>query len=115
MLPGRGRAPDRSVMLIARARQDGEETAEVARSFDVSAATVVALNAQLNDATTPTGHSFGGIKCAPDGRNLTLVHTAIEGHDRAVDIQPIRGPLGCRDHTCSSCQWVRRNDHADHL
>ncbi|WP_167760984.1 ParB/RepB/Spo0J family partition protein [Geodermatophilus sp. DF01-2] len=37
-------------MLIARARQNGEETAEVARRFGVSSATVRRLEAQLEDA-----------------------------------------------------------------
>jgi len=39
-------------LLIARARQDGEETAEVARRFGVSAATVRRLEAQLEGATS---------------------------------------------------------------
>jgi ParB/RepB/Spo0J family partition protein len=39
-------------LLIARARQEGEETAEVARRFGVSAATVRRLEAQLEGATS---------------------------------------------------------------
>ena len=39
-------------LLIARARQEGEETAEVARRFGVSAATVRRLEAQLDGATS---------------------------------------------------------------
>ena len=39
-------------LLIARARQAGEETAEVARRFGVSAATVRRLQAQLDGAST---------------------------------------------------------------
>lgn len=39
-------------LLIARARRDGEETAEVARRFGVSAATVRRLESQLDGATT---------------------------------------------------------------
>jgi ParB/RepB/Spo0J family partition protein len=46
----RMRPVDRA-MLIARARQEGEETAEVARRFGVSATTVRRLEAQLEDAT----------------------------------------------------------------
>lgn len=46
----RMRPIDRAV-LIARARQKGEETAEVARRFGVSATTVRRLEAQLEDAT----------------------------------------------------------------
>ena len=38
-------------LLIARARQEGEETAEVARRFGVSAATVRRLEAQLEGAS----------------------------------------------------------------
>jgi ParB family chromosome partitioning protein len=39
-------------LLIARARQDGEETAEVAKRFGVSAATVRRLESQLDGANT---------------------------------------------------------------
>lgn len=47
----RMRSIDRA-LLIARARQAGEETAEVARRFGVSAATVRRLQAQLDGAST---------------------------------------------------------------
>jgi ParB/RepB/Spo0J family partition protein len=47
----RMRAIDRA-LLIARARQEGEETAEVARRFGVSAATVRRLEAQLEGASS---------------------------------------------------------------
>jgi ParB/RepB/Spo0J family partition protein len=47
----RMRPMDRA-LLIARARQDGEETAEVARRFGVSAATVRRLEAQLEGASS---------------------------------------------------------------
>jgi ParB/RepB/Spo0J family partition protein len=47
----RMRPVDRA-LLIARARQDGEETAEVAKRFGVSAATVRRLESQLDGAST---------------------------------------------------------------
>jgi ParB/RepB/Spo0J family partition protein len=47
----RMRPVDRA-LLIARARQEGEETAEVARRFGVSASTVRRLEAQLEDASS---------------------------------------------------------------
>jgi ParB/RepB/Spo0J family partition protein len=47
----RMRAIDRA-LLIARARQAGEETADVARRFGVSATTVRRLEAQLDGATS---------------------------------------------------------------
>jgi ParB/RepB/Spo0J family partition protein len=47
----RMRPVDRAV-LIAHARRDGEETAEVARRFGVSAATVRRLEAQLDGASS---------------------------------------------------------------
>ena len=47
----RMRAIDRA-LLIARARQEGEETADVARRFGVSAATVRRFEAQLEDASS---------------------------------------------------------------
>ena len=50
----RMRPVDRA-LLIARARQDGEETAEVAKRFGVSPATVRRLEAQLDGASKQRG------------------------------------------------------------
>lgn len=61
-------------LLIARARQDGEETAEVARRFGVSAATVRRLEAQLEDASS---NEVAALKSG--GVNLTL-HAVIVRH-----------------------------------
>ena len=61
-------------LLIARARQDGEETAEVARRFGVSAATVRRLEAQLEGATSSEVAALKSGKC-----NLAL-HAVIARH-----------------------------------
>ena len=52
-------------LLIARARQEGEETADVARRFGVSAATVRRLEAQLEGATSSEVAALKSGKCQP--------------------------------------------------
>ncbi|WP_238341610.1 ParB/RepB/Spo0J family partition protein [Actinopolymorpha rutila] len=69
----RMRPVDRA-LLIARARQSGEETADVARRFGVSAATVRRLEAQLDGASTSEVAALRTGKV-----NLTL-HAVIARH-----------------------------------
>jgi hypothetical protein len=58
-------------LLIARARQDGEETAEVAQRFGVSAATVRRLEAQLEGATS------GEVAALKSGKVNLALHAVI--------------------------------------
>lgn len=61
-------------LLISRARQQGEETAEVARRFGVTPATVRRLEAQLDGATK---HEVAALK----GGNVNLtLHAVIARH-----------------------------------
>ena len=61
-------------LLIARARQEGEETAKVARRFGVSAATVRRLEAQLEDATS------GEVAALKSGKVNLGLHAVIARH-----------------------------------
>lgn len=61
-------------LLIARARQDGEETAEVAQRFGVSAATVRRLEAQLEGATS------GEVAALKSGKVNLALHAVIARH-----------------------------------
>jgi hypothetical protein len=69
----RMRSIDRA-LLISRARQDGEETADIARRFGVSPATVRRLDAQLNGASK---HEVAALKSG--NVNLAL-HAVIARH-----------------------------------
>jgi ParB/RepB/Spo0J family partition protein len=69
----RMRPMDRA-LLIARARQEGEETVEVARRFGVSAATVRRLEAQLEGATS------GEVAALKSGNVNLAVHAVIARH-----------------------------------
>jgi ParB/RepB/Spo0J family partition protein len=69
----RMRPIDRAV-LIARARQVGEETADVARRFGVSAATVRRLETQLEGVTS---HEVAALK---SGRINLALHAVIARH-----------------------------------
>jgi ParB/RepB/Spo0J family partition protein len=69
----RMRSMDRA-LLIARARQEGEETAEVARRFGVSAATVRRLEAQLEGATSSE------VAALKSGNVNLALHAAIARH-----------------------------------
>lgn len=74
----RMRSVDRA-LLIARARQDGEETADVARRFGVTAATVRRLQSQLE------GASRQEVAVMRKGNvNLTL-HAVVARHVDAVE------------------------------
>ena len=88
----RMRAIDRA-LLIARARQQGEETAEVARRFGVSAATVRRLEAQLE------GASSSEVAALKSGSvNLTL-HAVIARHvplNERSDVVAAVGPYSVR-------------------
>jgi ParB/RepB/Spo0J family partition protein len=68
-------------LLIARARQDGEETAEVARRFGVSAATVRRLEAQLEGATS------GEVAALKSGKVNLVLHAVIARYV-ALDERP---------------------------
>jgi ParB/RepB/Spo0J family partition protein len=61
-------------LLIARARQEGEETAEVARRFGVSATTVRRLEAQLEGATS------GEVAALKSGKVNLGLHAVIARH-----------------------------------
>lgn len=61
-------------LLIARARQDGEETANVAKRFGVSAATVRRLEAQLDGASTSE------VAALQSGKVNLALHAAIARH-----------------------------------
>jgi len=61
-------------LLIARARQEGEETAEVARRFGVSAATVRRLEAQMEGATS------GEVSALKSGNVNLALHAVIARH-----------------------------------
>jgi ParB/RepB/Spo0J family partition protein len=61
-------------LLIARARQEGEETAEVARRFGVTAATVRRFEAQLEGATSSE------VAALKSGRVNLALHTVIARH-----------------------------------
>jgi ParB/RepB/Spo0J family partition protein len=61
-------------LLIARARQEGEETAEVARRFGVSAATVRRLEAQLEGATSSE------VAALKSGKVNLALHAVIARH-----------------------------------
>ena len=61
-------------LLIARARQKGEETVEVARRFGVSPATVRRLEAQLD------GASNSEVAALRTGRVNLAVHAVISRH-----------------------------------
>jgi len=69
----RMRPVDRA-LLIARARQAGEETAAVARRFGVSAATVRRLEAQLDGAST------GEVAALRSGHVNLALHAVIARH-----------------------------------
>jgi ParB/RepB/Spo0J family partition protein len=69
----RMRPVDRA-LLIARARREGEETAEVARRFGVSAATVRRLEAQLEDATSSE------VAALKSGKVNLALHAVIARH-----------------------------------
>ncbi len=64
-------------LLIARARQDGEETTEVAARFGVSAATVRRLEAQLD------GASSGEVAALRAGNVNLSLHAVIARHVNA--------------------------------
>jgi ParB/RepB/Spo0J family partition protein len=61
-------------LLIARARQEGEETIEVARRFGVSSATVRRLEAQLEGATS------GEVAALKSGNVNLALHAVIARH-----------------------------------
>ncbi|WP_270366388.1 ParB/RepB/Spo0J family partition protein [Microbacterium algeriense] len=76
-------------LLIQRARQDGEETADIANRFGVSASTVRRLLAQLDGVTT---HE---VKALESGEVNLAMHAVIARHvepsDRAAVLEVIRG------------------------
>lgn len=95
-------------LLIARARQEGEETAAVARRFGVSAATVRRLEAQLEGATSGEVAALktGNINLALHAviaRNVPLnerpeVVTAVAEYSlRPREMEALFGALGWRD------------------
>jgi transposase-like protein len=61
-------------LLIARARRDGEETAEVAKRFGVSPATVRRLQAQLDGATSSE------VAALRSGKVNLALHAVISRH-----------------------------------
>lgn len=71
-------ASDRA-LLIARARRQGEETAEVAKRFGVSPATVRRLEAQLD------GASSGEVAALRAGDLNLALHAVIAKHVRAAE------------------------------
>jgi ParB/RepB/Spo0J family partition protein len=76
-------------LLIARARREGEETADVAKRFGVSAATVRRLEAQMN------GASSGEVAALRAGSVNLALHAAISRHvavdERAAVIEAVGG------------------------
>lgn len=80
-------------LLIAHARKEGEETAEVARRFGVSYSTVRRLETQLDGATS-------GEVSALRANDLSLsVHAVIARHaatDERADVIRAVGPSGIR-------------------
>lgn len=76
-------------LLIQRARQDGEETADIASRFGVSASTVRRLLAQLEGVTS---HE---VKALESGEVSLAMHAVIARHvepsDRAAVLDVIRG------------------------
>lgn len=82
----RMRPVDRA-LLIARARQAGEETAEVARRFGVSATTVRRLEAQLE------GASNSEVAALRSGRLKLALHAVIarhvDGNERADVVEAV--------------------------
>jgi ParB/RepB/Spo0J family partition protein len=91
----RMRAVDRAI-LIANARQSGEETSEVARRFGVTAATVRRLEAQLD------GVSEGEVEALQSGRVSLSLHAVVSKHGRVgergmmLDVATAMG-VGARD------------------
>src|SRR5262249_41427678 len=80
-------------LLIARARQRGEETAEVARRFGVSAATVRRLETQLEGAT------LGEVAALKSGKVNLALHAVIARHvalNERADIVTAIAPYSLR-------------------
>jgi ParB/RepB/Spo0J family partition protein len=80
-------------LLIARARQDGEETAEVAKRFGVSAATVRRLEAQLDGANTAE------VAALKKGNVSLTLHAVIARHvgtDERADAVAVLAPYALR-------------------
>lgn len=80
-------------LLIAHAREEGDETAEVARRFGVSYSTVRRLEAQLEGATS------GEVKALRESNVTLSLHSVIARHvlmDERVDVIRILGPTGIR-------------------
>jgi len=88
----RMRPVDRA-LLIARARQAGEETAEVARRFGVSAATVRRLEAQLDGASTSE------VAALRSGKVNLALHAVIARHvasEERADVVSAIAPYSLR-------------------
>lgn len=66
-------------LLIYRARQDGEETADIARRFGVTAATVRRLLAQMEGATTAE------VAALRSGEVSLAVHSVVARHVNPAD------------------------------
>jgi transposase-like protein len=81
------RSVDRA-LLIAHARRNGEETANVASRFGVTASTVRRLEAQLN------GASSGEIAALRSGDLTLSVHAVIARHVEAEERDPIVRMVG---------------------
>lgn len=80
-------------LLIARARQDGEETADVAKRFGVSAATVRRLEAQLDGANTAE------VAALKKGNVSLTLHAVIARHvesDERADAVAALAPYALR-------------------
>jgi ParB/RepB/Spo0J family partition protein len=80
-------------LLIAHAREEGEETTEVARRFGVSYSTVRRLEAQLEGATS------GEVKALRESNVTLSLHSVIARHvltDERIDVIRILGPTGIR-------------------
>ena len=86
-------SPVDRALLIAHARREGEETAEVAKRFGVSSSTVRRLEAQLDGATS-------GEVSALRASNLSLsLHAVIARHvspNERADVISAIGPTGVR-------------------
>lgn len=83
-------------LLIARARQEGEETASVAQRFGVSAATVRRLQYQLEHATQEE------VAALRSGKVNLTVHAVIARHVDSYDREAVMNvvaqhPLSARD------------------
>lgn len=105
-------------LLIAHARQEGEETAAVARRFGVSFSTVRRLEAQLDGATS------GEVRALRESNVTLSLHAVIARHvlaEERVDVIRTVGPTSVRaqelDALFNALGWQRLNglgaDHQD--